>query len=89
MPPGQVKTARSMLQELRVNIVTNAMVGLIHTPHQSCLLMTAHDICHEDVIAVVSPHVNITQQENITHLSCIGFSLTDTICSVTLCRLGQ
>lgn len=26
MPPGQVKAARSMLQDLRVTIVTNAMV---------------------------------------------------------------
>ena len=34
MPPGQVKTARNMLQELRVNIVTNAMVSLRHTAHQ-------------------------------------------------------
>ena len=26
MPPGQVKAARSMLQDLRVTVVTNAMV---------------------------------------------------------------
>lgn len=30
MPPGQVKAARKMLQDLHVSIVTNAMVGHMH-----------------------------------------------------------
>ncbi|KAA6421376.1 MAG: NADH dehydrogenase chloroplastic mitochondrial-like [Trebouxia sp. A1-2] len=34
MPPGQVKAARSMLQDLRVTIVTNAMVSSISEDQQ-------------------------------------------------------
>lgn len=30
MPPGQVKVARKMLQDLHIKIVTNAMVGYMH-----------------------------------------------------------
>lgn len=33
MPPGQVKTARDMLQDLRVSIVSNAMVNSIRQEH--------------------------------------------------------
>lgn len=38
MPPGQVKAARHMLQDLRVSIVTNAMVSGIQrsTNHACC-----------------------------------------------------
>ncbi len=39
MPPGQVKAARSMLQDLRVNIVTNAMVR--HCTELPCVLVTS------------------------------------------------
>ncbi|KAL0040798.1 hypothetical protein WJX79_005713 [Trebouxia sp. C0005] len=37
MPPGQVKAARSMLQDLRVTIVTNAMVSSISEDQQQNL----------------------------------------------------
>ncbi len=39
MPPGQVKAARSMLQDLHVTIVTNAMVR--HCTKLPCVLLTS------------------------------------------------
>ena len=49
MPPGQVKAARHMLQDLRVSIVTNAMVSFI----QTC---TDHACCHARAIAGLNLH---------------------------------
>ena len=40
MPPGQVKAARHMLQDLHVSIVTNAMVSPMQTD-------TIHGCCHK------------------------------------------
>ena len=39
MPPGQVKAARRMLQDLRVSIVTSALVSCMCNAHQSWLLL--------------------------------------------------
>ena len=67
MPPGQVKAARSMLQDLRVTIVTNAMVShctkLLHDILMSGMLTTlgADSTCATaqfDAVPSLEPVIN-------------------------------
>ena len=57
MPPGQVKAARQMLQNLHVSIVTNAMVSSMHHANQS--RHQAHQSrlfgCHHKVASLGRP----------------------------------
>ena len=60
MPPGQVKAARSMLQDLRVTIVTNAMVRrCTKLPHETAR----------------APQLNLMQSQAL-NLSSIGSAKT-------------
>lgn len=58
MPPGQVKAARKMLQDLHVSIVTNAMVRRMHHAHQSSLL--AYHFCTADLDQLCSCELQLS-----------------------------
>ena len=65
MPPGQVKAARSMLQDLRVTVVTNAMVRHCTKPsllfsHLACWKHHVQTACAPQLSLMYSQALNLS-----------------------------